>query len=76
MTYNFKSNLTFVRKHPEFSFGLNLGFILTRHDNFDVFLHGRGLTVMLLLTEAYNDYMLMLDSMGITDNWEIRRFSK
>lgn len=44
VTYEFICDPNFVREHPDFDFGLSLGFILTGHGSFNVFLHRRGLS--------------------------------
>lgn len=44
VTYGFMRDPTFVSEHPDFGFGLHLGFLLTGHGSLNAFLHQRGLS--------------------------------
>lgn len=79
VTYSFIRDVTFVSQHPDFGFGMSLGFLLTGHGSISTFLFLRGLsdspncgcgsgqeTVAHILTECHNyDDIRDLAGMGV-----------
>ena len=90
VTYAFIRDADFVRRRPDFGFGLSLGFLLTGHGSLNAFLHKRGLsdspecgcgrgpeTVEHIITMcSYYDDIRSLDSMGIARTGEGWDFSR